>query len=332
MKTLIIAEAGVNHNGDINIAKKLIKEAALAGADLVKFQSFITSKGISKNAPKAKYQKELNPEESQYEMVKKLELSYDQHIELMESCKENNIRFFSTAFDIDSFEMLKKLGLNLIKVPSGEITNLPLLREFAKSNLPLIVSTGMADLGEIEKVISILQNEGTQIKNITLLHCNTEYPTPFEDVNLLAMKSMRIAFGLDVGYSDHTKGIEVPIAAVALGATVIEKHFTLDCNMDGPDHMASIEPKDFKLMVDSIRNIEKSLGSSIKKPSQSEFKNIAIVRKSIVAICKIKKGEIFSSKNIATKRPGTGISPMMWDDVIGKTAKQDFLEDEIISL
>ena len=332
MKTLIIAEAGVNLNGDINIAKKLIKEAALAGADLVKFQSFITSKGISKNAPKAKYQKELNPEESQYEMVKKLELSYDQHIELMESCKENNIRFFSTAFDIDSFEMLKKLGLNLIKVPSGEITNLPLLREFAKSNLPLIVSTGMADLGEIEKVISILQNEGTQIKNITLLHCNTEYPTPFEDVNLLAMKSMRIAFGLDVGYSDHTKGIEVPIAAVALGATVIEKHFTLDCNMDGPDHMASIEPKDFKLMVDSIRNIEKSLGSSIKKPSQSEFKNIAIVRKSIVAICKIKKGEIFSSKNIATKRPGTGISPMMWDDVIGKTAKQDFLEDEIISL
>ena len=332
MKTLIIAEAGVNHNGDINIAKKLIKEAALAGADLVKFQSFITSKGISKNAPKAKYQKELNPEESQYEMVKKLELSYDQHIELMESCKENNIRFFSTAFDIDSFEMLKKLGLNLIKVPSGEITNLPLLREFAKSNLPLIVSTGMADLGEIEKVISILQNEGTQIKNITLLHCNTEYPTPFEDVNLLAMKSMRIAFGLDVGYSDHTKGIEVPIAAVALGATVIEKHFTLDCNMDGPDHMASIEPKDFKLMVDSIRNIEKSLGSSIKKPSQSEFKNIAIVRKSIVATCKIKKGEIFSSKNIATKRPGTGISPMMWDDVIGKTAKQDFLEDEIISL
>jgi len=332
MKTLIIAEAGVNHNGDINIAKKLIKEAALAGADLVKFQSFITSRGISKNAPKAKYQKELHPEESQYEMVRKLELSYQQHIELIESCKENNIHFFSTAFDIDSFEMLIKLGINLIKVPSGEITNLPLLREFSKSNLPLIVSTGMANLGEIEKVISILQNDGTQKNNITLLHCNTEYPTPFEDVNLLAMQNMKNTFGVDVGYSDHTKGIEVAIAAVALGATVIEKHFTLDCNMDGPDHMASIEPKDFKLMVDSIRNIEKSLGDGIKRPSQSEFKNIAIVRKSIVANCKIKKGEVFSKKNIGTKRPGTGISPMLWDDVIGKTAKKDFLEDEIISL
>ena len=332
MKTLIIAEAGVNHNGDINIAKKLIKEAAIAGADFVKFQSFITSNGISKNAPKAKYQKQLNPTESQFEMVKKLELSYEQHIELIGTCKKYNIRFLSTAFDIDSFNMLMKLGINLIKVPSGEITNLPLLKEFAKVNLPLIVSTGMANLGEIEKVVNILQN-GDKVKNkITLLHCNTEYPSPFEDVNLLAMKNMRNTFGLEVGYSDHTKGIEVPIAAVALGATIIEKHFTLDCTMAGPDHMASIEPVEFKLMVDSIRNIEKSLGDGIKKPSHSESKNIDIVRKSIVANCEIKVGEIFTEENLGTKRPGNGISPMLWDDVVGKTAKKDFLEDEIIVL
>lgn len=332
MKTLIIAEAGVNHNGDINIAKKLIKEAANAGADLIKFQSFITSNGISKQAPKAKYQKELNPEETQYEMVKKLELSLYQHKELIKSCKQNKIGFFSTAFDIESFKMLKKLGIGLIKVPSGEITNLPLLREFSKSNMPLIVSTGMASLGEIETVIDILQDGNKDKKNITLLHCNTEYPSPFEDVNLLAMKNMRKTFGLEVGYSDHTKGIEVPIAAVALGATIIEKHFTLDCNMAGPDHMASIEPQDFKLMVDSIRNIEQSLGDGIKKPSNSEVKNIPIVRKSIVANCEIKAGEIFTEDNLGTKRPANGISPMLWDEVVGKTAKKDFIEDEIIKL
>ena len=240
--------------------------------------------------------------------------------------------FFSTAFDRESFKMLLALGLNLIKVPSGEITNLPLLRDFAKSNLPLIVSTGMANLNEIESAMNILQSQGTNKEKITLLHCNTEYPTPFKDVNLSAMKSMERKFKVNVGYSDHTKGIEVPIAAVALGATVIEKHFTLDCFMDGPDHMASIEPKDFKSMVESIRNIEKSIGDGIKKPSNSETKNISIVRKSVVASCNIKKGEVFSEENLGTKRPGTGISPMFWDDIIGQIAKKDFLEDEKISL
>ena len=332
MKTLIIAEAGVNHNGDIDIAKELIKEAAMAGADLVKFQSFITSKGIVRNAPKAKYQLDNNPKESQFDMVKKLELSFEQHLELIEACEKYGIRFFSTAFDRESFKMLLTLGLNLIKVPSGEITNLPLLRDFAKSNLPLIVSTGMANLDEIESAMNILQSQGTNKEKITLLHCNTEYPTPFKDVNLSAMKTMERKFGVNIGYSDHTKGIEVPIAAVALGATVIEKHFTLDCHMDGPDHMASIEPKDFKSMVESIRNIEKSIGDGIKKPSKSETKNIPIVRKSVVASSNIQKGEVFSEENLGTKRPGTGISPMFWDDIIGQIAKKDFLEDEEISL
>ena len=332
MKTLIIAEAGVNHNGDIDIAKELIKEAAMAGADLVKFQSFITSKGIVRNAPKAKYQLDNNPKESQFDMVKKLELSFEQHLELIEACEKYGIRFFSTAFDRESFKMLLTLGLNLIKVPSGEITNLPLLRDFAKSNLPLIVSTGMANLDEIESAMNILQSQGTNKEKITLLHCNTEYPTPFKDVNLSAMKTMERKFGVNIGYSDHTKGIEVPIAAVALGATVIEKHFTLDCHMDGPDHMASIEPKDFKSMVESIRNIEKSIGDGIKKPSKSETKNIPIVRKSVVASSNIQKGEVFSEENLGTKRPGTGISPMFWDDIISQIAKKDFLEDEEISL
>jgi len=334
MKTLIIAEAGVNHNGDMELAKELITAAADAGADLVKFQTFIASNIISRHAAKAEYQKgATDPQESQQEMVRKLELTRDNHLELIDECKKQGIGFFSTAFDKDSIDLLEELGgSNIVKVPSGDLTNLPYLRYLTRHGWQVLLSTGMANLGEVEAAIDIVEQSGTPREKITVLHCTTEYPTPMEDVNLLAMANIGKAFGVKVGYSDHTLGIEVPIAAVALGATVIEKHFTLDRNLPGPDHRASLEPSELKAMVQGIRNIEKALGDGIKRPSPSELKNKAIARKSIVAACPIKAGEAFSEENLMAKRPGTGISPMHWDEVIGRTASRDFSEDELIEL
>ncbi len=334
MRTLVIAEAGVNHNGDIKLAKKLIAVAAEAGADLVKFQTFVTANNISRAAPKAEYQKgATDPEESQYEMVRKLELSKDDHLELIEECEKRKIGFFSTAFDATSIDMLDELNVSdYVKVPSGELTNLPYLRYLTRHGKRVLLSTGMADLGEIEAAINVVEQAGTPRDKITVLHCTTEYPTPMEDVNLRAMVNIGKAFGVSVGYSDHTPGIEVPIAAVALGATVIEKHFTLDRTLPGPDHRASLEPDELKAMVQGIRNIEKALGDGIKRPSPSELKNKPIARKSLVAARPIKAGEAFTEDNLMAKRPGTGISPMQWDEVIGRTAPRDFSEDELIEL
>ncbi|WP_442763675.1 N-acetylneuraminate synthase [Malikia spinosa] len=333
MKTLIIAEAGVNHNGSLDLAKQLVASAAAAGADLVKFQSFITGKSISRQAPKAEYQKSTTgTDESQYEMVRKLELSRADHEELIEECRRHGIGFFSTAFDSNSFDMLIDLGLNQVKIPSGELTNLPLLRYMTRLGMPVILSTGMAGLGDIEAALDVIEKAGTPRSLITLLHCTTEYPTPMEDVNLRAMISLKSAFGVEVGYSDHTSGIEIPIAAVALGATVIEKHFTLDRSLPGPDHQASLEPQELKAMVDAIRNIERALGDGIKRPSASELKNKPIARKSLVASRPIRAGEAFDADNLDSKRPGTGISPMRWDEVIGRTAPRDFAADELIEL
>ena len=332
-KVFIIAEVGVNHNGSLEIAKKLIDVAKECGADAVKFQTFKAERLVSKKAAKADYQKNTTDSgESQYEMIKKLELDLDDHKELISYCKEKGIQFLSSPFDLESIDLLSELGLEIFKVPSGEITNLPYLRKIGKLSKKVILSTGMADLGEIEDALDILIKSGTKKENITVLHCNTEYPTPYEDVNLKAMLTIKNAFNVRIGYSDHTPGIGVPIAAVALGAEVIEKHLTLDKNMEGPDHKASLEPKELKQMVKAIRNIEKSLGNGIKKPSLSESKNINIARKSLVAIKSIKKGEIFSEKNVEIKRPGNGISPMRWDEVIGKTANKDFEIDEMIEL
>lgn len=329
----IIAEAGVNHNGSLEIAKKLIDAAKECGADAVKFQTFKTEKVVSKKAEKAEYQKQTTDAgESQFEMIKKLELDFNAHKELIKYCKEREIQFLSSPFDLDSIDLLDELGLDTFKIPSGEIINLPYLRKIGEFNKKVILSTGMADLGEIEDALDILIESGTDKENITILHCNTEYPTPFEDVNLKAMLTIKNAFNIKVGYSDHTKGIEVPIAAVALGAEVIEKHFTLDRNMEGPDHKASLEPDELKQMIDSIRNIEKALGNGIKKPSPSENKNKIVVRKSLMAKTYIKKGDIFTEENVGIKRPGNGISPMRWDEVIGKTAKKDFEEDEILEI
>ena len=334
MKTMIIAEAGVNHNGSLELARQLVASAAAAGADLVKFQSFLTSKSIARHAPKAQYQKDsTGTEESQYEMVRKLELSRADHTVLIEECRRHGIGFFSTAFDSESFDMLSELScLNLIKIPSGELSNLPLLRYMTRLGKPVLLSTGMANLGEIEAAIEVIEAAGTPRNLITILHCTTEYPTAMEDVNLLAMVSMKQAFGVRVGYSDHTPGIEVPIAAVALGATVIEKHFTLDRKLPGPDHKASLEPHELRAMVDGIRNIERALGDGIKRPSSSELKNKPIARKSIVASRDIKVGELFTTENLGTKRPGSGISPMRWDEVIGRPAPRDFTIDELIEL
>ena len=334
MKTIIIAEAGVNHNGDIDLAKKLVVEAAAAGADLVKFQTFLANKIVSSTAPKAEYQKRITDSgESQFEMIKKLELSRESHGVLIEECRRQGIGFFSTAFDTESFDMLLDLGcVDLIKIPSGEITNLPLLRYMTRLGKPVLLSTGMANLGEVEAAIQVIEASGTPRHLITILHCTTEYPTPMEDVNLRAMITMKQAFGVEVGYSDHTPGIEVAIAAAALGATVIEKHFTLDRNLPGPDHKASLEPHELKAMVKAIRNIEVALGDGIKQPSRSELKNKPIARKSIVARREIKAGEFFSEENLAAKRPGTGISPMCWDDVMGKIARRNFVVDELIDL
>lgn len=334
MKTLIIAEAGVNHNGDMALAKELIAAAAEAGADLVKFQTFIAANIISGSAPKAEYQKgTTDPHESQQEMVRKLELTRVNHLELIAECKKQGIRFFSTAFDKDSIDLLEELGgTEIVKVPSGELTNLPYLRYLTRHGKHVLLSTGMANLGEIEAAINVIEQAGTPRDKITVLHCTTEYPTPMEDVNLRAMVNIGKAFGVSVGYSDHTPGIEVPIAAVALGATVIEKHFTLDRNLPGPDHRASLEPDELKAMVQGIRNIERALGDGIKRPSPSELKNKPIARKSLVAARAIKAGERFTEDNLMAKRPGTGISPMRWDEVIGRTAPRDFSEDELIEL
>lgn len=330
-KTFIIAEAGVNHNGSLELAKQLIEAAVEAGADAVKFQTFKAESLVSKNAQKADYQKQTTDQaETQFEMVKKLELSEEMHNELIAYCQQKNIMFLSTPFDHDSIELLHEFGLEIFKIPSGEITNLPYLRQIGRLNKEVILSTGMANLGEIEAAINVLVQAGTERSKITLLHANTEYPTPMQDVNLKAMQTIGQAFGLPYGYSDHTLGIEVPIAAVALGASVIEKHFTLDKTMEGPDHKASLEPDELKAMVSAIRNIELALGSSIKQPSPSEAKNKPIARKSLVAKTDIKQGEIFTEQNLAIKRPGTGISPMRWDEILGTAAQRDYKEDEVI--
>ena len=328
-KTFIIAEAGDNHNGSRELAFRLIDKAVEAGADCVKFQTFITEEIISKRAEKAEYQKAATgSDESQYQMVKKLELSFEQFRELQKYAEERGITFLSTPFDIPSVEFLDSINIPCFKIPSGEITNLPYLIKIAETGRDVIMSTGMAELNEIENAINILREYGSG--DISLLHCNTEYPTPYEDVNLRAMLTLKEKFGVRVGYSDHTQGIEVPIAAVALGAEIIEKHFTLDHNMEGPDHKASLEPDELKQMVDGIRKTEKALGNGIKTASPSEKKNIQIARKSIVARRNIEKGEILTEENLAVKRPGNGISPMRWYEVIGTKAIRDFSEDEMI--
>ena len=331
MNSYIIAEAGVNHNGSLELAKNLVDKAKEAGADCVKFQTFIASQIVSKNAVKADYQKKQTAKsESQHEMLKKLELSFDDFIELNNYCKEIGIEFLSTAFDFESIDFLNQLGMQVWKIPSGEITNLPYLIKIAKLNKKVILSTGMSTMREIEDAVNILKDHGAS--ELIILHCTTEYPTPYEDVNLNAMLAIKERFGYEVGYSDHTMGIEVPIAAVALGAKVIEKHFTLDRTMDGPDHKASLEPSELKTMVDAIRNIELSMGTGIKEPADSEKKNIAIARKSIVANQSIKKGDILTETNLTVKRPGDGISPMKWFEIIGTKAIRDFEEDELIEI
>ncbi len=331
MSVFIIAEAGVNHNGSIELAKKLIDVASEAGVDAVKFQTFKAENLVSKNAQKAEYQKKTTDKnESQFDMIKKLELDVNTHKELMAYCKQKDIMFLSTPFDHDSIELLDALGLEIFKIPSGEITNLPYLKHIGKLGKQVILSTGMADIGEIEDALDVLVAAGTKKDNITVLHANTMYPTPMEDVNLKAMQTIACTFGVKVGYSDHTLGIEVPIAAVAMGATVIEKHFTLDKTMEGPDHKASLEPDELKAMVKAIRNIEQALGNGIKKPSNSEKPNMAIARKSIVASRSIKKGEILNEGNLAIKRPGNGISPMKWDEVLGRISQKDYEMDELI--
>lgn len=332
---IIIAEAGVNHNGNIENACRLIDVAADAGVDYVKFQTFKSENLVAKSTQKAEYQIQNtgNKEESQYQMLKKLELSEKQHEQLITYCEEKNIKFFSTAFDLDSLNYLHTIGMDMVKIPSGEITNLPYLRKAASLFRKVILSTGMSTIDEIRDALNVFLSVGIDKSNITILHCNTEYPTPMKDVNLKAMLQMQKIFGTKVGYSDHTLGIEVPIAAVAIGASMIEKHFTLDKTMTGPDHKASLEPDELKAMVSSIRNIEKAAsGSGIKEVSPSERKNMFVARKSIVAKKSIKKGELFSEENITVKRPGTGISPMQWDNIIGMSAVSDFEKDELIRI
>lgn len=331
LSVFVIAEAGVNHNGSLMLAKRLVDVAKDSGADCVKFQTYISKNIVSKFAVKAEYQKQqTESKESQHDMLKKLELSFDEFEELNEYCKSKNIKFMSTAFDFDSIDFLASLGMNTWKIPSGDITNLPYLMKIAKLNKQVILSTGMCTMEEIRNAVSVLKENG--VGDITILHCTTEYPTPFNDVNLNAMQTIRDEFGVNVGYSDHTKGIEVSIAAVALGAVVIEKHFTLDRNMEGPDHKASLEPNELKAMVDSIRNIELAFGNGIKRPVESEKKNMAVARKSIIAKTDIKAGELFTEVNLTVKRPGDGINPMKWFDVIGQVASRDFKEDELIEL
>ena len=331
MSVFIIAEAGVNHNGSIDVAKKLIDEASNAGADAVKFQTFKAKDLVSKKAQKAEYQKKTtDKKESQFDMIKKLELNVEMHKELISYCNIKNIMFLSSPFDLDSIKLLDELGLLVFKIPSGEITNLLYLRHIGKLNKKVILSTGMADINEIKDALDTLISNGTQKENITVLHANTMYPTPLKDVNLRAMTTIGNTFDIAFGYSDHTLGIEVDIAAVAMGARCIEKHFTLDSTMEGPDHKASLEPGELKSMVRAIRNIEVALGSSIKKPSNSERPNMQVVRKSIVAKKNIKKGDVLCEQNLVIKRPGNGISPMRWDDIIGTNATKNYSEDELI--
>jgi len=332
-RILIISEAGVNHNGDLGLAKQLIDVAAEAGADFVKFQTFNADRQVTRAAKKAGYQTQTtDSKESQHEMLRRLELTEEMHKELIAHCAACNIGFFSTGFDIESVDLLLSLGQNYFKIPSGEITNLPYLRHIGQLGKTVILSTGMATLGDIEAALDVLEQAGTARDKTTVLHCTTEYPTPMNEVNLRAMQSIHTAFGVAVGYSDHTFGIEVAIAAVAMGATVIEKHFTLDRNLPGPDHQASLEPEELKTMVTAIRNIEMALGDGIKRLTPSEARNKPIARKSLMASQVIKAGEVFSVQNIITKRPGTGISPMRWDEVMGRAASRDFVADELIEL
>lgn len=327
-KVFIIAEAGVNHNGSLDLAKKLVDKALEAGVDCIKFQTFKSENLVSMSAQMAEYQKEnLGKDESQYKMLKELEISFEEFKELKKYCEEKNIMFLSTPFDLESCDFLNDLDMKIFKIPSGEITNLPYLRKINSFGKKVILSTGMANLNEIQDALNVLKD-----CDVSLLHCTTEYPCPYDNVNLNAIDTLKKEFKLEVGYSDHTQGIEVPIAAVAKGATIIEKHFTLDRNMEGPDHKASLEPNELKQMVTSIRNIEKAFGNGTKEPQECEKKNIEIARKSIVAKINIKKGEIFTENNLTTKRPGSGISPMKWDFIIGKTATKDYQEDELISL
>ncbi len=325
----IIAEIGVNHNGDLKLAKKLIDKACESGVDAVKFQTYNPDKCTSKNLEKAKYQTlNTNNKETLYDMTKKYRLNKFDHIEIINYCNKKNIKCIFSPFDLESIDLLNDLGINIFKIPSGEITNLPYLEKISKLNKRIILSTGMSNLEEIGEALKILKSNGNN--DIVVLHCNTEYPTPIEDVNLSAMNTIKETFNIDVGYSDHTLGIEVPIAAVAMGAKVIEKHFTLDKSMEGPDHKASLEPQELKEMVKSIRNIEKAIGNGIKAPSPSEKKNISIVRKSIVANKEIKKGDILTEENISVKRPAGGISPMKWYDILGTIATKDYKEDDLI--
>lgn len=330
--TLIIAEAGVNHNGSIVMAKQLIDAAAIAGVDYVKFQTFKAEKLVTKDAKQADYQQRNAADDSQYSMLKKLELSEAQHEELIAYCMEKGLKFLSTAFDMESVEYLHSLRLGLWKIPSGEITNYPYLKAIAQYGKPVILSTGMCEMEDVQNAVDVLCKHGLKKEQITVLHCNTEYPTPMQDVNLKAMQEIKDAIGVKVGYSDHTQGIEVPIAAVALGAEVIEKHFTLDRTLPGPDHKASLEPNELKAMVDAIRNIEQALGDGRKHVSESERKNMAIARKSIVAARDINHGEMLTEDNLCVKRPGSGISPMRWEELIGTKAIRDFKEDELIEV
>ena len=327
---IVIAEAGVNHNGSFETACQLVDAAKEADADYIKFQTFHSENLVSGSAKKAAYQIKTTGEDSQLNMLKNLELTEQEFIQLKSYCKEKGIRFLSTPFDYESIMFLNELDIPFWKIPSGEVTNYPYLVALAKTGKPIVMSTGMCELSEIASAIHVLKENGAG--EVTLLHCNTEYPTPFEDVNLRAMLTLKEEFGCEIGYSDHTKGIEIPLAAVALGATIIEKHFTLDRNMEGPDHKASLEPDELGKMIKSIRNVEIAMGSKYKKPSESEKKNINIARKSIVARIDICKGDAFTEKNITTKRPGNGISPMKWNEVLGQTAKRDFDKDELIEL
>jgi len=331
-RTFIIAEAGVNHNGSLTIAKKMINAAAEAGVDAIKFQTFQAERVVSRYAPKAEYQKKKTAEdETQFEMIKKLELDEGAHEELFAYCRSKDIIFLSSPFDLQSIDLLNQLDLGIFKIPSGEITNLPYLRKIGALKKAVILSTGMADLGEIKDAIGVLTGAGARLEEMAVLHCNTAYPTPFEDVNLSAMLTIKAEVpGVKIGYSDHTTGIEIPVAAAAMGAAVIEKHFTLDRNMEGPDHRASLEPPELKAMVSAIRNVEKALGDGIKTPSPSELKNRPVARKSIVAAQVIAAGEKFTNNNLTVKRPGTGVSPMLWDKVIGQVAQKDYEEDELI--
>ena len=332
-KVIIIAEAGVNHNGNYDLAVKMIHEAKRAGADYVKFQTAVPELVISTFAPKAEYQKETTgADESQLDMCRAIHLPLTDYVKLAAICKEEGIGFMSTPFDLVSIDVLEELDMDYWKIPSGEITNLPYLRKIASKHRPVIMSTGMCEMQEIADALAVLEAGGLTRDQITLLHCNTQYPTPFADVNLAAMHTIAATFGTKVGYSDHTRGIEVPIAAVAMGAKVIEKHFTLDCNMEGPDHKASLEPHQLKAMVDAIRNVEEAIGSAEKHATASETPNKEVARKSIVAARAIAKGEVLTEENIAVKRPGNGISPMLWDSVIGTKAKRDFIYDELIEL